>query len=125
MYVAETSNIAALLTDISTANSEYVSGTLTLETEVEFTQNYVCKDGFTFRDAVVACRQLGYRGAAWTQYTEAVEVGEYAPHRFSCTGNEDHLGQCSRTDYDEGEGVCEPTLAAGLACFQSKYSTRY
>lgn len=61
----------------------------------------VCGDNWGWKDAVVACRQLGYSAVAWTGDSQRFGRIDGRPTQISnldCKGDEASLIQCARTD---------------------------
>lgn len=80
----------------------------------------ICNDGWTDKEAGVACRELGFsKGFAYTHYKSEVDsTGPYWSSNFNCTGNEINLGSCKH----EGFGNvthCKSKHYAGVLCVES------
>ena len=76
----------------------------------------VCDDGFSIREAHVACRQLGYSYAAGYSCcaTYGEGTGEIWLDDVDCSGSESSLSECSHN----GVGVhnCGHYEDVGIAC---------
>ncbi|XP_077990934.1 uncharacterized protein LOC144445265 [Glandiceps talaboti] len=70
----------------------------------------VCSDGWTFENAEVACRELGYNNGA-VMYMESISIPPgleeepfpFIENDFTCRGNELHLGDCP---YEQAKVRC-------------------
>ena len=82
----------------------------------------ICTNGWDFNDAQVICRQLGFEEALAEFIESNVDDGNTIPVMVdvSCTGVEDELASCARTDgklnvpdqCQEGKGseaLCQPS----------------
>ncbi|KAF6096411.1 serine protease 12 [Phyllostomus discolor] len=76
----------------------------------------VCDDGWTDEDAAVACRQLGYRGAARARGMAYFGEGGGPIHldNVGCTGAEGSLADCAQQDV--GRHNCRHSEDAGVIC---------
>ncbi|XP_026513552.1 neurotrypsin-like [Terrapene carolina triunguis] len=76
----------------------------------------VCDDGWTDKDAVVVCRQLGYSGAAKARTMAYFGEGHGPIHldNVECSGTERTLGECVKPD--NGIHNCWHSEDAGVSC---------
>lgn len=81
----------------------------------------VCDDFWTFKEAVVACRQLGYPTAleALTNARFGRGTGPIWLDDVQCTGNETNLSQCLHRPY--GEHNCIHNEDAGVRCAPAEF----
>jgi hypothetical protein len=74
----------------------------------------VCDNDWGEKEAMVACRQLGYTYGHPTCCSEYGSVpGDFAMDNMHCTGQESSLQECF---YHEN-GNCETSQGAGVQCF--------
>jgi hypothetical protein len=76
----------------------------------------VCDDGFSFNEAHVICRQLGFELGA-----EEVLNGQgddprdpILLHDMTCRGDEKHISECVFEDHSQHRHLCAGTEKAGL-----------
>ncbi|XP_053891794.1 neurotrypsin-like isoform X2 [Malaclemys terrapin pileata] len=76
----------------------------------------VCDDGWTDKDAVVVCRQLGYSGAAKARTMAYFGEGHGPIHldNVECSGTERTLGECVKPDNEIHN--CWHSEDAGVIC---------
>nr|XP_044998478.1 neurotrypsin isoform X2 [Jaculus jaculus] len=76
----------------------------------------ICDDGWTDKDAVVVCRQLGYKGPARARSMAYFGEGKGPIHmdNVKCTGNERSLADCVKQDI--GRHNCRHSEDAGVIC---------
>ncbi|XP_020863899.1 neurotrypsin isoform X1 [Phascolarctos cinereus] len=76
----------------------------------------ICDDGWTDKDAVVVCRQLGYRGPARARTMAYFGEGKGPIHadNVKCTGSERNLADCIKQDI--GRHNCRHSEDAGVIC---------
>ncbi|CAH2321870.1 neurotrypsin-like [Pelobates cultripes] len=97
-----------------------VDGENTKEGRVEVFLNdewgSVCDDGWTDNDAVVVCRQLGYRGLAKARTMAYFGEGQGPIHldNVDCSGSENTLAECNKQD--SGIHNCWHNEDAGVIC---------
>uniref|UniRef100_A0ABM5GJI9 Neurotrypsin n=2 Tax=Pogona vitticeps TaxID=103695 RepID=A0ABM5GJI9_9SAUR len=76
----------------------------------------ICDDGWSDKDAVVVCRQLGYKGPARARTMAYFGEGKGPIHvdNVKCTGNERSLADCIKQDI--GKHNCRHSEDAGVIC---------
>ncbi|XP_072037032.1 uncharacterized protein [Amphiura filiformis] len=77
----------------------------------------VCDASWSDKEAMVACRQLGFptKGAkAQNRLRIRMELGAFLPHVISCNGTETMLQQCSHSELRDNN--CNLTQGAGVIC---------
>merc|ERR1712226_1063993 len=73
----------------------------------------VCDDGWSYNQAVVVCRQLGYDdGYSYLESHWGAVPDTFAMDSVSCSGDEQHLQDCSYETTDD----CGTYEGAGVAC---------
>ena len=73
----------------------------------------VCDDGWSYNQAVVVCRQLGYDdGYSYLESHWGAVPDTFAMDSVSCSGDEQHLQDCS---YETIEN-CDAGEGAGVRC---------
>ncbi len=80
----------------------------------------ICEDGWDLRDALVVCRQLGYKYAIRALQGSDVPngTGPIWLDDVSCTGNERNLTSCSHNGW--GKENCGHGKDAGVECSLGK-----
>ncbi|ETE70263.1 Neurotrypsin, partial [Ophiophagus hannah] len=76
----------------------------------------ICDDGWSDKDAVVVCRQLGYKGLSRARTMAYFGEGKGPIHvdNVKCTGNERSLADCIKQDI--GKHNCRHSEDAGVIC---------
>ena len=77
----------------------------------------VCDSDFSFSDAIVVCRQLGYSiDSDWRSRTFGRGSRFSWLKSVACTGYEANLLQCRRYYYGYHSSYCNPRYGAGVTC---------
>ncbi|XP_033101599.1 neurotrypsin-like [Anneissia japonica] len=82
----------------------------------------ICDQGWDEKDAIVACRQLGFGNVGFPLNGQSTNSqygngdGEYLYSQFNCNGSENALRDCPYKTYSTDMG-CSEMQAAGLMCF--------
>ena len=84
----------------------------------------ICDDQWSFEDAYVACKQLGFKGAKAAKrggvYPQG--TGEIMLTNVACEGTESMLVDCQG---DVHEASCSHSEDAGVECFTEDESKHY
>ena len=82
----------------------------------------LCGDGLDWRTAAVVCRQLLLPGA---EVGQAVPIsdGRAFTNSIACDGHENNVGECSESDEDIFEAVCE--TQASVICGKAPLLTTF
>ena len=78
----------------------------------------ICQDNFGWRDARVACRELGYvsgRAVYWAAYGGGYNKPVWLTD-VACFGNESRLVDCAKSRWDEGWCWGDHNKDVGLVC---------
>ncbi|VDH95006.1 Hypothetical predicted protein [Mytilus galloprovincialis] len=85
-----------------------------LEIFHNFQWGTICDDGFGTTDAVVVCRQLGYRTSTPTVYTAGGGTVRTWLHNVTCIGTERRIADCSHLGW--GSNYCLHLEDVGVRC---------
>lgn len=85
----------------------------------------VCNTGWTYEDALVACRSAGFssavRGVSDASTYFGPGVGSVVLDNVRCTGNEDNLAHCSHSGWGVVGSSCSGHANdAGVVCSDGK-----
>lgn len=88
-----------------------------VEVKTNGTWGGVCDDGFSFNEAHVVCRQLGYELGA-EQVINGQGVDGDLMHLFdlTCNGDEKHITECQFKDDSSFRNTCMGNEKAGVIC---------
>ena len=80
----------------------------------------VCDDGWSYADARVVCRQLGfYSGSAYTGAYFGQGSGPILLDDVTCTGSEATLSNCGHLGVDSTRN-CDHSEDAGVRCYNTQ-----
>ena len=89
-----------------------------INVKINGTWGAVCDDGFSYNEAHVICRQLGYElGAELVLNGQGTNPNDLMLlHDMTCTGQERHISECNFEDHTAHRHVCVGTEKAGIKC---------
>ena len=81
----------------------------------------VCNTGWTFAQAHVACRQLGFLGAQSHEFPDAVDAKSGDPIFLDgviCEGTEETLLNCSNAGFGSKSTTCDHSQDVAIECLK-------
>ncbi|XP_072013307.1 uncharacterized protein [Amphiura filiformis] len=109
--------------DTNPAPIRLVDGRNSFEGRVEVQNNgiwgTVCDYGWSYLDAIVVCRQLGFPYGATEAFNNAhfgEGSGDIWLEDVACTGSEEYLSQCVNRGWDYDHYACDHSDDAGVVC---------